>query len=318
MRSPRSTPRAFTLPELLVVMGIIAVLAGILLPAMSRARKQARLIECCANLRSIGQACITHVEANRGYLPLAGRVSARPDTRNDNYPAGIDDGARGKYTYVAAPNAGLNIVVVPFVAALAPYMGVNNLPDADWTVMDQALNGRDGVWRRFMCPDSDALSRGKYNSDPNDANVQGQGTMMVCAIGPTPYCGWATNSDYAVNEGVFGYHYDRRFSDNRLRGQMTKIRRPSEVVLFTDGRPRQAPADPIIPIGWLCWTPSLDGAGPATLADALANTGRVDSAENFDPLRHTKRMNAVFADGHVETFAITKDALARAYLVSAP
>lgn len=91
--------------------------------------------------------------------------------------------------------------------------------------------------------------------------------------------------------------------------------RPAAVVLSTDARPR--PSDPVIPLGWLCWTPSQDGTGPATLADALAGNGRVDSPENFDPLRHSKRMNAVFADGHVETLAMTLDALARVYVGSA-
>jgi prepilin-type N-terminal cleavage/methylation domain-containing protein len=58
----------FTLVELLVVIGIIAVLIAMLLPALSRARNQALKIQCMSNLHQIGQTLLIYADGNNGYL----------------------------------------------------------------------------------------------------------------------------------------------------------------------------------------------------------------------------------------------------------
>ena len=61
--------RGFTLIELLVVMVIIALLVGLLLPALGRAREEARKTQCRSNLRQIGLAMNIYVNDNKGWIP---------------------------------------------------------------------------------------------------------------------------------------------------------------------------------------------------------------------------------------------------------
>lgn len=73
----RSKSHAFTLVELLVVIGIIAVLISMLLPALNKARAAANTTKCLANLRSIGQAMSMYVAQNKGFIPGSGNTSGR-------------------------------------------------------------------------------------------------------------------------------------------------------------------------------------------------------------------------------------------------
>ena len=67
--------RAFTLIELLIVIAIIAILAGILLPVFAKARERARRIECVSNLRQIGMGVGEYIQDWGGRYPWAQRAA---------------------------------------------------------------------------------------------------------------------------------------------------------------------------------------------------------------------------------------------------
>jgi prepilin-type N-terminal cleavage/methylation domain-containing protein/prepilin-type processing-associated H-X9-DG protein len=73
--------RGFTLVELLVVIGIIALLISILMPALANARRSSNSLKCLSNLRQIGVAFVLYANDNKGMWPVAVHQSG-----NTQYP----------------------------------------------------------------------------------------------------------------------------------------------------------------------------------------------------------------------------------------
>lgn len=77
----RKRKRGFTLVEMLVAIGIIALLMAIGWPVMASARARARRTQCVSNLRQIGMAVNMYADNHEGFFPFA---SVMPSTEEDN------------------------------------------------------------------------------------------------------------------------------------------------------------------------------------------------------------------------------------------
>jgi prepilin-type processing-associated H-X9-DG protein len=261
----------------LVVIGIIAMLIAILLPALGAARERANQLKCLATLRGISQAAELHVLTHQGYLPAAGHHWDLIGGELD--PKGLGDDAARRYTYYT--DAGVQRPV-PITVAFALQMGLDLRTDSR-EHLEEDLD-RPDLRDRFHCPSQTEPVRGLSQIGPG-------------WISPREY------SSYVFNEALMGR---REFLPNRsdpIQGHLVKVHRPTEVFLAADGRPRGGTPGEVIVI------PNTTDHETLSSFVELNAWGPGVSRGHLDYPRHGYRINVVFADGHAETLYMTDDGL---------
>lgn len=280
--------KAFTLVELLVVIGIIALLISILLPALNRAREQAKQLACLSNVRQIGAAMLMHAQEHHNHFPIAGEVwpnnNVMPPMPNDATPTALGDITQSNYSYFSDPLRGNRPYLAPMPFALAPYLGYTQAPMT--TVQDY---DNSNVFRLFTCASNIDQMQG--------TSIQ---TSLFISSSVSGWAGPQLPSSYAFNEAVLGWA-DAPVgvvgAHSRERGNLARMPHPADLVLLADAAPRTNSR-------WIVYNDST--AVGWTLLDFYTPgvTGESDDPDLFDKYRHNGWMNVLFCDGHAEALDI--------------
>ena len=289
----KSGGRGFTLVELLIVVGIIAILIGLLLPALNLARQSALQLQCEGQIQQVLALVHNHAVSHQGYVPLAGLLAVGAVT-----PAGLNDVGRNHYDYLSFAPGGVQYALMCFTASLAGDLGDARIAQA--TTVDQlnvAQLDPNGFLRIFRCP----------CNLPEPGPLYGPALYFSSPVTTGgPWIAWLESQSYIYNEAALGWDD----SLNRSRGQLSRINSQSQTMIMADGLGGN------VTRMFYGFSTVYNKApnGPITLGDALLGDSMAGDPENFDRTRHRGMMNVGFFDGHVETRAVSVGDLSSVYL----
>lgn len=273
---PTQNP-GFTLIELLVVVAIIAVLIGLLLPAVQKVREAAARTQCINNMKQVGLALHNYHDANMKLPP--GYVSAFD-------PVGTDTG----------PGWGWAAHILPQMEQDNLYRQIDLKQPIEATANAQP---RTFIVKSFLCP-SDTSPQQAFPVGPR--SVSGQLTSTICTVAPANYVGnFGVGEPGVDGDGVFYRNSTIRIGDitdgtcNTLMvGERSFYHAESTWVGSVTGSNQTATSGSPLPL-------QIENASNFV----LAHTGETFQGPaypqevNHYTARHTGGGNFVFADSHV-------------------
>jgi prepilin-type processing-associated H-X9-DG protein len=297
---------AFTLVELLVVIGIIALLIAILLPALTRARQQAQRTACMAKLQQIMLAAANHRSDHADYYPLAGLSVGL-------VPSELGDSDARKYDYMGFPLAGAP-QITRWLAPITIALGFEMSHKQTMLMMSNAQATADSedpssILRLFLCPSQD--------ENVLVHEIISQHQCLEYASSASGSVSYNLPQSYIWNEGVLGFN-DQYY---RLRGHAGSIRQPASTMFCADGLGDSSNAtrsESGISTGLGLATVYNTYYAPITLDSVLGNqkTFAGPNSTVFDTKRHQGRINIAFCDGHVETRSINGSDLRSVFILA--